>query len=145
MGGKVGLPDQKTLRPLMAQAQALQLVNQGRDLALTGAIAKFEEALALDPSLSIELEAEAQRIYAEVLPIAPGETVTGTVEVGAPDIWRYDGAASITVTIDMVADDSPLASYLSLVAPDGSIITKTMTFPAATRISKRPCRKPDAI
>jgi hypothetical protein len=93
-----------------------------------GAIAKFEEALALDPSLDIESQAEAQRISAGVLPVPPGETVTGTVESGAIDYWRLELAAESAVIIDLVADYSFLDAYLNLFAADGALIAENDDF-----------------
>ncbi|MEZ4705726.1 MAG: hypothetical protein R3A44_00890 [Caldilineaceae bacterium] len=62
----VALPGQKQLEPLMVQAQAQQLVEQGKALAhsgaITEAIATFESALVLDSSLQIEPAILAQEI-----------------------------------------------------------------------------------
>ncbi|MFZ1599114.1 MAG: tetratricopeptide repeat protein, partial [Anaerolineae bacterium] len=66
VGTEVELPGQGRLKPLMDQAQALALVEQGKALARAGdlpaAVEDFREALQLDPKLRIKPEALAQRI-----------------------------------------------------------------------------------
>ncbi len=66
IGREVKLPDQEMLRPLLVRAQALRLVEQGRELARTGAVAEavvhFYQAFALDPMLAIEPKTLAQRV-----------------------------------------------------------------------------------
>ncbi len=127
--------------PIEPEAEAKRiyaqaLVEQGRSLAqhgdVAGAIARFEESLALDPSLPIEPEAEAKHIYAQVSPIAAGETVTGTVTSGVIELWSFDAAAAITVTIDLMADNSTLYPYLYLYAPDGSTVVEYDYLPSST-------------
>jgi WD40 repeat protein len=171
-----------------------ELLDEGNTLAysgdIEGAVAKFEEALRLDPDPEIEPEVEAKRIYASALveegrslvaegemaeavttfrealsltssigmpppvyikvfcavrpnptqakvvdtfcskievlvsPITVGETVTGTVESNDIDLWSFDTIASITVTIDLMSDNSELDAYLYLYAPDGSTVAE---------------------
>ncbi len=66
VGADVELLDQSVLKPLMARARALALVEQGQTLARAGAIPAAVEALQgalkLDPTLAIEPQALAQRI-----------------------------------------------------------------------------------
>jgi tetratricopeptide (TPR) repeat protein len=66
IGNEVELPGQERLKPLIVQAQAMQRVEEGEALARTGAmaqaVASFQQALALDPTLTIEPQAWAQRI-----------------------------------------------------------------------------------
>jgi tetratricopeptide (TPR) repeat protein len=71
IGEEVALPGQALLKPLMVQAQALGLVEQGNALARTGAIseavAHFETALALDPTLHLTPEPYARRVLSNTV------------------------------------------------------------------------------
>ncbi len=71
IGEAIALPGQDLLKPLMVQAQALGLVEQGNALARTGAIseavAHFETALALDPTLHLTPEPYARRVLSNTV------------------------------------------------------------------------------
>ncbi len=87
---------------------ALDLVEAGRDLAtegdLEGAIGKMEDALTLDPNISLdEPEAEARRAGAEGL-LAKGHSLSEAGQI-AEALTAYDEAQAMDPTYELSAGD----------------------------------------
>jgi WD40 repeat protein len=119
-----------------------------RDGDIANAAAKLKEILALDPSQKIEPEWDAKRLYASRLiresqdleeqgkndsavakrqqalalgvtrPLTPGQAATGTIIPGTSDFRIFEGKAGQMVTIDMLAHENDLDSFLLLYGPD---------------------------
>jgi tetratricopeptide (TPR) repeat protein len=101
IGRETELPDQEKLKLLMAQAQAWQLVAQGRVLARSGtlpeAAALFAQALRLDGSLGIDPETEAGRSYARVL-VAEGNALARRGDVTGA-IAKFEQALEVDLSL----------------------------------------------
>ncbi|MEZ4661352.1 MAG: WD40 repeat domain-containing protein [Caldilineaceae bacterium] len=106
IGDEVTLPGQAELQPLMNQAKAWELIDQGRSLARTGDIARgvtyFAEALELDPTLHLEPQELAQRILRNSLQtlLYAGYDLArqGSLEAGQA---KFEEAASLDTTLNL--------------------------------------------
>jgi hypothetical protein len=134
--------------PEVIAALAEEIAPDAAALAREGdigsAAALIAEAIALYPDLELDPDAAAQQIYdrglvdqdsatasegePEAAPIAPGETVAGTLAAGEVDFWSFEAAAGTAVAIDLMADASALDTYLYLYGADGSVIGENDDF-----------------
>ena len=65
-----------------------------------------------------------ERAAALATAISFGETVTGTVEAGAHDVYMFEGKAGQVVSIAMNKHASMLNPYVLLWGPDGAMLTR---------------------
>jgi|GEM_PF-607862 len=96
------LPGGDILASLRAQAQAQQLVEQGREEArlgaVAGAVALFEQAMKLDPALTFEPQTQAES--------ALGDRVKALLLIGR-DLARSGNMAEAIATFEEVASLNP--------------------------------------
>jgi hypothetical protein len=131
---------------------AQALVDAGRNAVweedIRGALASFEEALAFDPALQGSPPDYVQVFCAlgpdavgaenaatictefggEAAPIVPGENVTGSLEAGAVDFWRFDAPGAMTITLDVAAGNGELYPRLDVIGPDGAAISESIGY-----------------
>ena len=81
-------------------------------------------ALAGAGDYSLEIFENVEDIFGDDVlgQLAPGVPTAGSLAVGATDIWTFEGSVGHTVAVAMIADNSELDPYLTLLAPDGSIL-----------------------
>lgn len=103
-----------------------KLLEQGRGLAqqgdVAGATAKFKEALALDPGLGIEPEAEAKRVYAPKM-IEQGRALAEQGDIAGATA-KFEEALALDPSLDIKPEVEAKRIYAPKVVEEGHSLMK---------------------